>query len=95
MTELFTEFAFEILLLVVLGTGGSLMAYFKHLQKKIALSDARTLRLSVAFLHFVRRNDELHSKSREVRNLEKIISPEISLGDEIENLLKDPKTDKL
>ena len=81
-----TEFAFEILIVVVLGTGGSILAYFKHLHMKIAIVDDRSLRLSTAFLHFVKRNDELHIKEG---------TPTISLGDEIENLLKDPKTGQL
>jgi len=52
---------------------------------KIKIIDDRTLRYSTAFLHFVRRNDELHRGSG---------TTNISLGDEIENLLKDPKTAK-
>ena len=91
MTELFTEFSFEILLIVVLGTGGSLLAYFKHLRTKIAIVEDRSLRLSIAFLHFVRRNDELHTQDKDPFST----PTKISLGDEIENLLKDPKTDKL
>ena len=91
MTEIFSEFAFEILLIVVLGTGGSLLAYFKHLRTKIAIVEDRSLRLSIAFLHFVRRNDELHTQDKDPFST----PTKISLGDEIENLLKDPKTDKL
>lgn len=89
-----SEFAFEIILIVIVFTGGSVSAYFANLKKcvrlhkietnaKIAVIDARSFRLSKAFLHFVRRNDELHKKDG---------TPTISLGDEIENLLKDPKT---
>ena len=91
MAELFSEFALEILLIAMVAIGGSIMAYFKHLRNQIAIADARTLRLSVAFLHFVRRNDEVHEQNKDAG----ITPTKISLGDEIENLLKDPKTDML
>ena len=92
-----SEFALPIILIVVVATGGSVFAYFANLKKcvkkwkeesneKIEVNDDRSLRLSKAFLHFVRRNDELHKKEG---------TPTISLGDEIENLLKDPRTGKL
>ena len=92
-----TKFAFEIILIVIVATGGTVFAYFVNLKKcvkkhkeetnaKIAVIDARSLRLATAFLHFVKRNDEIHKKEG---------TPTISLGDEIENLLKDPKTGKL
>jgi len=92
-----SEFTFEILIVVVVATGGSVFAYFTNLIKdvkkhkeetneKMGIIEDRSLRLSTAFLHFVRRNDALHKKLG--------VTP-ITLGDEIENLLKDPKTGKL
>lgn len=102
MTELFAEFAFEIILIVVAATGASVFGYFLNLKKcvrihknetnaKIDIIDDRSLRLSTAFLHFVRRNDELHTKNKD---LGKTPTPML-LAEEIENLLKDPKTGKL
>ena len=74
MTEelsLLSEFAFKILIIVVVATGGSVFAYFTNLIKgvkkykeeineTIEIIEDRLLRSSTAFLHFVRRNDALH-----------------------------------
>ncbi len=95
--SLLSEFALPIVVGIILLTGGSVFAYFINLKrcvrkhkeetnKKIDIIDDRSLRFATAFLHFVKRNDELHHNK---------ITSKVSLGDEIEELLKDPKTGKL
>ena len=102
MAELFVQFASEIILIAVIAAAGSVFAYFMNLKKcvkkhkeetnaNIAIIDARSLRLSTAFLHFVRRNDELHTQNKDLGKT----PTTIELAKEIENLLKDPKTGEL
>lgn len=92
MSEILTEFAVQIIIFVILGVGGSVSAYFfslkrslhrhkKETDKKIQVLDDRSIRFAKAFIHYVKRSDELHSNRED--------SPDQKLAGEVDNILRD------
>ena len=95
MSEFLTEFAVQLILFVILGVGGAIFTYFINLKRclnkhkketdtRIEKIDDRTIRFAKAFIHFVKRNDELHANKKDG-------TPNVKLSDEVDNILRDEK----